>query len=64
METHVNGFGLPWVDIVVDNSEGHGVFSLHCRRWLQMSYNDEPVGGGDGFVEIYIEGAKIGLGGG
>ena len=29
-----------------------------------MSHRDEHVAGGDGFAEIYIEGAKLGLGGG
>ena len=64
METHAHGFGPPWGDGVVDNSEGRGVVGLNWHRWLRMSHHDECVAGGDGFAEIDIEGAKIGLGGG
>ena len=64
VETHVHGFGPPWVDGVVDNYEGRGVVGLHYRRWLRMYHRNERVAGGDGFTEIDIEGAKISLGGG
>ena len=63
VETHVHGFGPPWVYFVVDDSEFRGVSGLHWSRWMRMSHRDEHVAGGDGFAEIDIEGAKIGLGG-
>ena len=64
VERHVHGFGLPWGDGVFDDYKVCCVVGLHCFRCLQISHRDEHVAGGDGFAEIYIEGAKLGLGGG
>ena len=64
VETHVNGFGLPWGDGVVDEYKGHDVFGLHGRRWLRMFHRYGRVADGDGFTTIDEEGAKLGLGGG
>ena len=64
VEMNAHSFGLPWGDGVVDNSKGRGVFGLHWCRWTKMSHRDKRVTGGDGFAEIDIEGAKLGLGGG
>ena len=63
-ETHVHGFGPPWVNGVVDDTKGRGVVGLHLRSWLRMSHHNECVAGGDGFAAIDIEGSKLGLGSG
>ena len=64
VETHVHGFGLPWGDGIVDNSEGRGVAGFHWCRWLRISHSNERVAGGDGFTANDIEGINIGLGDG
>ena len=61
---HIHVFGLPWDDGVVDKSKGSGVFGLYSHRWLRMFHHDERVASGDGFAEIDVEGAKLGLGDG
>ena len=64
METCVHGFGPPWGDGVVDDSQRRGVVGLHRHGRLCVSHCDECMAGGDGFPEVGVEGAKLCLGGG
>ena len=45
-EMHINGFGLPRGNIIVDASKGCGVVCLYWHRWLWMPYGDEGMSGG------------------
>ena len=64
VEMHIRSFGPLLRDGVVDNSKGRGVVCLHWCRWLRIYHRDDHMASGDGFAEIDIEGAKLGLGSG